>query len=182
MQNYSNYSQDVFIEQLVKRKKGLKDYLVIVGLVLAYILVIFLVLIFWQYTAFFAPVIIIFLGWGAWLLIQRQNLEYEYICTNGTLDIDVIYNKSRRKRRMSIAASNMEICAPVTDKDYDHYLRQGKYKKMDVTSNTGEEGVWFFSGSYKEAMYLVTFEPDERIIKDLKRHNPRVVKYNAIQG
>lgn len=182
MQNFGSKHSDTFVEQIVRRKKGGSDFLIIFLLILAFVLVMAVATYFIQFTFYFLPLILVFGIWGLWRLITKRNIEFEYICTNGMLDIDAIYNKRSRKRQISMTAQNMEIVAPISDSEFDHYSRLGEYKKHDYTSNTGDDGVWFFTGTYKENKVLITFEPEERIIKDLKRFNPRDVKYNAIQG
>lgn len=178
------YSQnDVFIEQLVTRRKGAKDYLLITLYVLLFALILFLLVYFIQYLFVFAFLIVALSIWLLYLLITNHNIEYEYILTNGTLDIDIINNKRKRKRKISADAKDMEIVASLTDTDsYKRYSSNSKYKKLDLTSNSGPADVYFFTCKYKEENYLVIFEPEERILKELRRFNPRNVKYNMIQG
>lgn len=178
-----NFGQnDVFVEQLVKRKKGTKDYLMIALAVIVYLAIIYLCLLFFQYTAPFIIIIFALITWLLWRFITSRNIEYEYICTNGYLDIDAIVNKKKRDRKISMDAKDMEIVAEVSDRAYNSYKNNDNYKTKDFSTNTGSEDVWFFAGNYDDELCLVLFEPEERIIKDLKRHNPRVVKYNYIQG
>ena len=158
--------EDVFIEVIVKRKKTAKDYLIIAGLVLAFIVLMLIALRFITYTLTFLP--IIFAGgiFGLYYLITNLDREFEYICTNGHLDIDMIIHKRRRKRQVSMPAKDMEILAPVTDDEYKVQQRNQSLKEMNLTTNTGPDGVWFFVGTYKGQRLLVTSK----------------VKFNMIQG
>lgn len=176
------FNQDVFIEQLVKRQKSGKDYLLIGLYILAFLLLLLVIFIFIRYLIFFALLIVAGAAWGLYTLITNRNLEFEYICTNGHVDIDTIYNKRKRKRKVSMSSKNMEILAPVSDPAFRKYSEDKSYKILDCTSNTGDANVWFFTGKYKENMVLVLFEPEARIIEDCKRFNPRIVKFNPIQG
>lgn len=177
-----NLQQDVFIEKIVKRKKTGKDHLMIFGFISAYIALILLAVMFIQYTAPFLIFIIAGGAYGLFYLITNLDLEYEYICTNGHLDIDAIIHKRRRKRKMSMKAQDMEVVASVQSDEFKEYSKQSNLKTYDFGSNVDNSKLWFFVGTYKDARSLVCFEPDERIMKDLKRYNPSKVKYNQMQG
>lgn len=174
--------QDVFIEVLVKRKKTGKDYLIITGLVLLFLLLLFVSYVFLRYTLTFLPLIVVGGGYGLYYFITNLDREFEYICTNGHLDIDMIIHKRKRKRMISMEAKDMEILAPVDSDDYKVHERNQNLKNLNLTTNTSLDNVWFFVGSYKGQRMLVTFEPTDKILKDLKRHNPSKVRYNMIQG
>ena len=44
--------------------------------------------------------------WAAWYFLKMLNVEYEYSCTNGILDIDKIFGQSKRKNMLSIDVRN----------------------------------------------------------------------------
>lgn len=173
--------EDVFIEKIVERKKSTKDYLLIALYISLFLLVLFLCYLFLYYIIAFLLLIIAGAAFGLYYLISLRNIEYEYICTNGTLDIDEIINKRKRKRRFSVKSSSMEILAPVLSPDYAHHERR-KLNLFDFSSNTTNENVWFFVADYKDKKHLVLFEPNDRMLKDLKRYNPSKVQYNFIQA
>ncbi|MDR1665348.1 MAG: hypothetical protein LBR83_10600, partial [Clostridiales bacterium] len=79
---------DVFKEQIVKRKATTADMAKKVGLVVAVIAVFFIASSI-QVLFQFALYITVAAAFGAYVLMGRLNLEYEYIYTNGELDIDV---------------------------------------------------------------------------------------------
>ena len=101
---------DVFLEQIVKQQKSgkliLRNCLIIlVGLLIACALIPF---------SFFRPnygpfVFLVFIGvlYYTWYIVSGLNLEFEYIFTNGDLDIDKISNKRKRKRMASIRISKI---------------------------------------------------------------------------
>ncbi|NCC82598.1 MAG: hypothetical protein EOM03_00495 [Clostridia bacterium] len=175
-------NEDVFIETIVKRNKTSRDKLLILGLVMLYLLIIFVSFLFLQYVMAFLPLILIGGAYGLYYMISNFDREFEYICTNGQLDVDLIIHKRKRKRQISVAAKDMEILAPVSSDDYKANARNTSLKVMNLTTNSSLEKVWFFVASYKGARYLVTFEPNDRILKDLKRNNPSRVRYTMIQG
>ena len=89
---------DSYSEQLVQKyptsKDTLKKVLIYVGAgVLA---IVFLLLGFMVYT--FMPIcILLVMGivYGAYYLGKRQYIEYEYLITNGEIDIDKIIGKTK---------------------------------------------------------------------------------------
>ncbi len=168
---------DVYIELIVKRHKTTRDYLLIALFVVLFLVVVFLSLVFIEYVLFFIWILWLGAGYGLYFLITQLDIEYEYICTNGHLDIDQIIHRRKRKRMMSIPAKEMEILAPLSSDEYKVASRNQSLKPLHLETNTGDQKVWFFTGHYKGTNYLVTFEPNDRILSDLKRHNPAKVHY-----
>ena len=93
---------DTFLEKLVTRKKTLTDYLILAGTVIVGILLIMAALTIQILVQLGLSLLlaagIIFLGYR---IITSRNIEYEYIVTNGDLDIDIIVAKRKRKRIFS---------------------------------------------------------------------------------
>ena len=78
---------DTFFEQIVSIKKSGKAVaLFCLVWILALTLCAFLLLT--GILGMLTPILIIGLGYGAWWLTSKLNVEYEYIVTNGTMDID----------------------------------------------------------------------------------------------
>lgn len=174
---------DVFIEKIVPRKKSGLDYLKIVGLLLAYFILIFVAIFFLaQYIAFLIPLILFGGGWLVYMLITSLNIEHEYIVTNGDLDIDAIYAQRKRKRQFAGKAKEFELMAHVSDDEYKRLSANKSLKVLDATSNTGAKNTWFIVGQHKGQRTLVLLEPDERMMENLRRFNPSKIKYNPAVG
>lgn len=152
---------DVFKEQIVKKKPTTLDLLKKAGLVIAVMLIFFITSLF---IGEFAFVITVAAGFGAYLLMNRLNLEYEYIFTNGELDIDVIYNRTQRKRLFSGQVSDFEIMAHVEDKTYTGEFTSANETK-DYTSGTGTKDTYAFLTMYKTKRLKVLIEPNEMMLK-----------------
>ena len=98
---------DTFFEQIVSIKKSGKAVaLFCLVWILALTLCAFLLLT--GILGMLTPILIIGLGYGAWWLTSKLNVEYEYIVTNGTMDIDKIVNKSSRQRISSFELDKVE--------------------------------------------------------------------------
>jgi len=153
---------DVFKEQIVKRKPTAKDMAIRVCLI------VLVVLIFLVATALIGPqfsiIILAAAGFGAAYLMSFLSVEYEYVFTNGELDIDAIYNRSRRKRVFSANVNDIEIMAHVDDK-----VRAGdmqSYQDLrDYSSGTTTPDTYAFMINYKTKRTKIIMEPNEKMLK-----------------
>lgn len=96
---------DVFVEQIVAIKKMRKDFAAYAGIILLALMLMLIGYIF--LTPIFIAVVAVVI-FGAYKLFLRFNIEYEYIVTNGTMDVDKIIAKSSRKRMISFDISSIQ--------------------------------------------------------------------------
>lgn len=102
---------DIFIEQLVKRKKGSKDILIWVGVLLGIAIILFLV--FAMAPVLLLPVLIGLIA-AAYFILSSRNIEYEYSVTNSDITIDKIINRRKRKNVLSVDAHDIEFLGKYT--------------------------------------------------------------------
>jgi len=166
---------DIFMEKIVAKKKTVVDYLITAGIVLAGMLLIALSL---TIQVLQALNISIFLAVGiayfGYRLILSRNLEYEYIVTNGDLDIDKIIGKRNRKRVFSANCKEFDIVAPVKSDSFNR-AAYGINKKIDASGSIDSPDAWFITLNYKGEKTLVIFEPDERMLENFRKYIPRKV-------
>jgi hypothetical protein len=98
------------------------------------------------------------------VLITRQNVEYEYIFTSGDLDIDIVYNKSSRKRLFSSSVKQFEIMAHIGDTAHAHELSAVEETK-DYSSGIVGPSTYAFITPYKGKRIKIIFEPNDVMIK-----------------
>ena len=86
---------DVFLEQIVKQQKSFKEILrnvviIFVGLLFAGALFFLLLTPFkWkEYLGMFVFLILVGVVYYTWYIVSGLNLEFEYIFTNGEMDVD----------------------------------------------------------------------------------------------
>ena len=165
---------DVFVEQLVKHKLRPKNILIkVLAIVVAVIitLTIWLIVPTYSYIIFTAAVLL------AYVVFRSQDYEFEYIFTNGDLDVDRIVSQRRRKRVMSTDCRSINVMAPYTPEN--EYLTK-KYdivRTVDYSSSPKAEGRWFFiftGGS--GAQVMVIFEPGKRLLEAMKHELKDKVK------
>jgi len=103
-----------------------------------------------------------------------RNIEYEYIITNGDLDIDRIVNQRSRKRVFTANCKDFEVVARVNSDQYTHNIRQTK-TVLDFSSNNPEADKWFIFLTKDNTPKVILFEPDEKMIKNFRTFIPRKV-------
>ncbi|WP_058486093.1 DUF6106 family protein [Defluviitalea phaphyphila] len=162
---------DIFKEQLVHKNKTKKDK-IISGLIILGAIFIILLSISIIRNLTLLIILILIAGYGAYWFIQRQNIEYEYVFTNGDLDIDKIINKSSRKRVLSTSVKNFEIMAHVEDKNYEHELSNFE-KILDFSSGEVKSNTYAALFMYENQKVKMIFEPNEEILKGILNYIPR---------
>ena len=164
---------DTFFEQLIRiRLNGKAKF--IIGAVIFIDLLIVAALVF--FALMFAPAIVflVIIGviYGAYKLISLLVVEYEYIYTNGELDVDKIIAKSKRKRVVSIKCSEVE--------KYGEYRGQpapGSVKSTFIFCNPDSEGqVYLIAKDRNLGMVMLVLAPEERVKAELEKAIPRIAK------
>ena len=155
---------DVFKEQIVKRNPTTMDGIKRAGLVVAVVMSFIFSL---ALIAQFAPIITLAVGFGAWYLNGFLKVEYEYVFTNGELDIDAIYNRSRRKRVFSSHVNKFEIMAHVEDTTHAGSFKSA-HETLDLSSGTVGPDTYAFLVSQQNKNLKVIIEPNERMLDAIK--------------
>lgn len=165
---------DVFVEQIVKKKFGPKDYLIfaaviLLGLVLAFLSILFLLP--------FAILVFAGICFGAYYLITSRSLEFEYSATNGDITVDKIIYRRRRKRLISLDAKSVEEMGKYDPQKH----RGGDYAARIFASELDSgEGGWYFTAHHpKLGHVLVVFSPEERILEAIRPFLTRQVAKDA---
>ncbi|MEA4888859.1 MAG: DUF6106 family protein [Clostridiaceae bacterium] len=167
---------DTFMEKIVARRKTGLDFLKIAGLLVASFVLLAVIMLFAAYISFLIPILLVGLGYGLWFLLTSMNREYEYIVTNGDLDIDMIIARRKRKRVFSGKSKDFELMAKVGGDEYRE-AQKGHFKLLDCSAAPQAPDNWFIMTDYKGMRTMVLFAPDERMLKSMKRFNPSKIKY-----
>lgn len=173
---------DIFCEHMVKKKKTVKDVAVVAAIITAGV---FLTLLFLLIAIMLASAITfsiyaaveIVLWYAVYIFISRQNIEYEFILTNGDLEVDSIYSKKRRVHMISTRVKDFEICAPLSDRRFQNVfsnLRDIK-KIYSAHSFNNDCNVYFADFYYKAQKVRLIFEPSDEMLKKMKIYNERNV-------
>ena len=168
---------DTFFEQIISIKKTGKTIAAIMGIwIAAFILCVALYL--FPVLGTLSLLLIVGIIYGAYKLSSMLNIEYEYIITNGTMDIDKIINKSSRKRMLSFELSGVTRLEKYNPAALNSINSKNVVFACDSTDPNAYCRVAEKEG--KGASYLV-FSPDERIKEACIKFIPKFIVNNAFK-
>lgn len=168
---------DTFIEYMVKRKKGNKEFLitiliVFVAIAISYFITLPLLFSTFSYASAAAQILsslafalFVAFWYIAFRLIQGQNVEYEYAFTSGELDIDKVIARRKRKRLLSVSVRNFGKFAPLSTQYYNDFYRS--LPTIDASTGTGENTYFVVFNKDGEKKCLL-FNPPKRMIDAIK--------------
>lgn len=166
-------NMDTFFEQLIKRRKDTKDYVLIAVYAIAAVIALFILT-----TLYAIPLVSMFaiplqalVIFFAYRLISSRNIEFEYAVTNGDLEIDKILNRQKRSKLVSIESKSVEIMVPLGDSRIP-----AVDEKDIIDATTGNPDADIYCIVFGETgRKILLFEPTKRIADELKKRNPRNV-------
>lgn len=179
---------DVYMEYMVKHKKDAKSKAAVIGI---YVFAILLTIVMGMMIMFGAYalagtgisqfafsiglVLIVFMWYFAIFFAKKFDIEYEYILTNSSLDVDKIMSKSQRKRVVSLDFTEIEVCANIKDDAHNSAYKRGNegFKLYDMTGDIDDGGVYFVDFNGEGAKNRVLFQPTSRMIEAIRKFNPR---------
>jgi hypothetical protein len=153
---------DIFIEHLVKKHADGKDVALKALIILAFAISVFISLITF-------PFIILITGFACWYAMSFTNKEYEYIFTNGELDIDVIYNKSRRKRLFTAEVKPFEVMCHISDMGYEPVFSRAEVVR-DYSGGKPAANTYMFFTHYKSKRTKIIFEPNDEMLTAFRKY------------
>lgn len=161
---------DTFLEYLIKKKTTPKDILLKVLIVFAGITIALLLFMFsgllgmFSMFGYLAAVGVLY---GMYRLFTMLNVEYEYVLTNGDLDIDKIINRNSRKRLLSVKCSVFEAFGKYNPAEHQSKQYQ---TRMIVCSAPEDPDVWYaVFGHQKHGRTLLVFNASEQMLAELKK-------------
>lgn len=159
---------DTFVEQIVAIKKNAKTWLSYCAITLAALILMTASFLFLR-DIFIVLDALIF--WGAFKLYTLLNIEYEYIITNSTMDIDKIIAKSSRKRILSFELTEVERI-----EKYNGKLPADVSKNCFFACNPKDENAYivYYKQDGKPQKTFV-FAPNEKTSAAMKNFLPRFI-------
>ena len=168
---------DVFNEQLIKKQKTSADTLKMAAIWGGAVIISAALSILVPYIGVMLAILVI---WGAIVLSGRLKQEFEYSFTNGDLDIDVIYNRSRRKRIVTIDTKKLLGMEKVQNKEQ---AAKGYDKVLDLSSGIQSDELYGLVYDIDHKKTRIFIEPNESILKGIQTFAPRSVtgRYGAVK-
>ncbi|MGL4362708.1 MAG: hypothetical protein ACRCSG_05500 [Cellulosilyticaceae bacterium] len=166
---------DIFKEQLVamkmdKREKAQRAIICTVAVLVGIILFLFL-------GPLFAAIALLGIGWGSYFLISRLKKEHEYMLTNNELDIDVIYNKERRKKCINIDIKTIDIMASIKDEKYREQIVRVK-NTIDASDGERTKNTYAIICASNGETKRVLITPNEQMLEAIYKQAPhKIMRY-----
>ncbi|MBE7046477.1 MAG: hypothetical protein E7396_03575 [Ruminococcaceae bacterium] len=164
---------DVFLEYLIKRKYTSKEYIKVIlfgiGSFVLAILLFLASMISYLYNPFLQQILFVALiadVYFGYVIVTRQNVEYEYALTNTYFDIDRIIAKRRREDVLSIDVreikemDSLDLCSYKSDKN--------KYKDYEIYGNIDSSAYYIIYDDNGET-HKVIFNPPTKMVEGMKK-------------
>lgn len=179
--------EDVYLEYLIKKKKDAKQKAAVAAIICGAAVVsaaLFFVMIacafaaagtsFGSFIFSIGLVLIAMACYGAYLLVNMFNIEFEYILTNSNLDIDKVLSKKGRKSFVSLDFANIIICARTDDDEHNGDLKRVTPNKVyDAVGDKTRGGIYFVDFNNDLGRCRLLFQPTSRMIEAAWHFNPR---------
>ena len=166
---------DVFFEQLVPIKR---DGKAITIFILAWLIALLLCGLAFLFLGTLFIIAVAGIVFATVKFTGLLNIEYEYILTNGVMDIDRITNKSNRKRLMSFELANVTRL----EKYNPAFLESIDKKCLVFACPPNLQDAYFMvcEKEGKKAEYLV-FTPNEKMKTAVKKFLPKFISNSAFK-
>lgn len=155
---------DALYELIVARRSRPTDLIIRILVILLIIAVALLGMPFLGFFAFILAVLIAVLAY--YFIFPRLNVEYEYILLNHDLQIDVIYNRSKRKSLRNFDVQTAEIIAPKGSPRLNSYKPDKIY---DYSSGNPSGRVFAIMIPLDQKKACIYIEPDEKMTENIKQ-------------
>ena len=153
---------DIFVEELITCRGGVKTRLMQVGVILLAVILLIADLLF---VPLVAPVTFVVICVVAFFVFRWLNTEYEYSFTNGDLDVDRISGRRWRRRMLEIGQKQIKVMAPYTQ-EYESEVVDYKVRgTMDFSASTRAAGRWFMIVEMGEPIPQVSRSQDPHAIR-----------------
>lgn len=120
-------------------------------------------------------ILFLILAVATFFMKKKAYVEYEYVLTNGVIDIDAIYEQRKRKRLLSFDAKDMELLAEANSnyvKDFSN--KPDKELSCFQPKTTKVVYVAMITGGVERVQF--SFTPDKGFLDLCYKYNPRAVK------
>lgn len=103
--------------------------------------------------------------------------EFEYVITNGDVDVDVIYETKTRKRKLSFSMKEVSLLAPYDGSEYKE-LNNKPSKIINAIPEGNKDKVYVAVITEGNQKSQLVFAPNQDFVNVCYLFNPKVVKKN----
>lgn len=172
--------EEVFCEQIVedeRHSRGVALRVLLLVLAIGVPAVIWFIPVLREYVFFFLVIVSITAVLFFW---RRCFNEYEYIFTDGQLDVDRIFNRGSRKHLGTIQAHEIMLIAPATYQSYEKYFKTSYDINIDASNHIMKEdkdkiGKYYLLARKGDKTIKILFQPNSQMLSLLKKYAPHKV-------
>lgn len=171
---------DIFVEQIVKKPADGKVWTIriLIGLAMGALIALSLFV-----TLFIIPIIgvamLFGVCWCGFRLITNSDCEYEYIVTNGEIDIDKIIAQRKRVRLITAKAPTFEAFGEYTDNTPDTDSGVTVVNAVGVNESSAETKNYYADFKHASAGNVrLIFSPEKRVVEAITPFLSSQLKYN----
>lgn len=171
---------DIFVEQIVKKPADGKVWTIriIIGLAMGVFTAVSIFI-----TLFIFPILgvaaLFGVFWGGFRLITNSDCEYEYIVTNGEIDVDKIIAQRKRVRLITAKAPSFEAFGEYTDKTPDTEDGVTVVNAVGINESPAETKTYYADFKHASAGNVrLIFSPEERVVEAIIPFLSSQLKYN----
>lgn len=170
---------DIFVEQIVKKPTDGKVWTVriLIGLAMGVLLALSAIVLF------VIPILGLAMAfgviWGGFRLITNSDCEYEYIVTNGEIDVDKIIAQRKRVRLITAKAPTFEAFGEYTANTPDTSADVTVVNAVGENESSAETKTYYADFKHASAGNVrLLFSPEERVVEAIKPFLSSQLKYN----
>lgn len=172
-------STDIFMEYMIKQKKKgsaiIKSIFTVVGAIFLSLIISFIFLWLPPFVISIWPMCVAAIMFGAYKIIASFDVEFEYILTNGELDVDKITHKKKRKRLITIHCKSFTHFGKTSSDSYKNLKTENYAQIIDASANS-ENFEDYYAVFFKNGQrIMLIFNPTQKMIDAFKVFAPRVV-------
>lgn len=162
-------NQDTYVEWLVKRKEPAYAWPVriVMGILCLFSLLMALAQV-WGILLLLAA------GAATFFIFQTLSIEYEYLYVDGSLSIDKILGKARRKKVIECAKEDLLIAAPADSFVLKDHETQD-IKIINCTSGSKEAKAYAFIYQKGAQRIKLLLEPNDKLLQVIRNTSPSKV-------
>ena len=159
-------------EYLIKRNIGAMERIAIILLYVAAFFVMLCCFTFLNFLGGVQGIIAVGAFFLAYFLAGKLKKEFEYTFMDDSVDIDIIYNQSRRKKLISFSVKDVELIASMKDEAHNHRRKEDFDKVIDASSWRADVAVYFVILHHQGQKTAIKFEPPYSCLKLMKKYAP----------
>ncbi|MBR1731028.1 MAG: hypothetical protein IJ725_01160 [Ruminococcus sp.] len=164
---------DIFIEQLVKRKRTTRDNIVFIVTIILVILIpatitmLAIKNLILHYFVIFALFLFLMGIWLIWFVRSHQNIEFEYQMVQDILVVSKVIAKRKRKELLRLGTHNIDKLAKGDEPEFG---KMNFVRVVDAAQDSSDDKNTYYAiysptGGGRRALF---FNPNEKVLNAMK--------------